>query len=318
MTPLLDAPPVTTEHGRLFTPEVDPNSAPIPDTVDRLAGDGRLVLRLDPTDSAAFNGLPGLTYGANEQVTITDQVSGLRFTARRAACGAGCACAAVVTIIVDDADDDAEDLDRCANGCACTPQEKAAAAQADATHARYFYDNGEAGGPTRPDTRTATCDQHKVAAPDDPEFAGSKPLPLPDEANVPCVVCQLPYADLIGRPVITWRDGPDRGYVYAGPGRHEGMEETAFGFGTGGPTTVKCDPTRVAPIDTAIPVKDERVQITKYERGNYPTWVGPWHLTIPSGPDAVATSFHKTKRDATTEGLRRLAITDYHATRANA
>jgi len=74
---------------------------------------------------------------------------------------------------------------------------------------------------------------------------------------------------------------------------------------------VKCDPGQVAPADTPIPAKDDRVTVVKRPMGTYPTWHGPWLLFLAD----VRLGYHRTKRDATAEGLRRVAIADWHAAR---
>lgn len=116
-------------------------------------------------------------------------------------------------------------------------------------------------------------------------------------------------SDLIGKPVISWNH--NRPVEYGGPSERPGMESTAYSLRHGGLPVLRCDPARVAPADTPIPEKDDRVVIVKHPRKpEHVTYApGLWELRLPGQPS----SWHKTKRDATAEGLRRLAILDHHA-----
>lgn len=71
---------------------------------------------------------------------------------------------------------------------------------------------------------------------------------------------------------------------------------------------VKCHPYLVAPADTPIPAKSDRVNVTK----RLPTPHGPWLLAV----DGQGLGYHRTKRDATAAGLRTVAIRDWHASTA--
>ena len=82
----------------------------------------------------------------------------------------------------------------------------------------------------------------------------------------------------------------------------------------GGPHGLTCDPTLVAPADTPIPAGDDRVVVTRRERGHYPTHKGPWLLFV-AGQER---DFFPTKREGTAAGLRTVAILDWHAGRVQA
>lgn len=114
---------------------------------------------------------------------------------------------------------------------------------------------------------------------------------------------------LIGQPVITW--GMAGTYAYGGPSPDPGSEQTHFSFaGVNGLNEHFCDPDRVAPADLPLPDADPRLAaaITKHPRKPAAWLAGPWELALPGGR-----SFHKTKREATETGLRRLAIADWQA-----
>jgi len=98
-------------------------------------------------------------------------------------------------------------------------------------------------------------------------------------------------------------------FQYDGPSDHGAFEQIAITFGGGSVYGLHCDVGRVAPEGIPIPVKDDRVAIAKRERGQYPTWHGPWELSV----DGHGRGFHRTKRDAAAEGLRVAAIADWHA-----
>lgn len=121
---------------------------------------------------------------------------------------------------------------------------------------------------------------------------------------------RITQADLIGQPVLTMAhegtmryDGPDSG----------GFESMIFGMGgTGILTTFD----RIAPADIPIADSDPRITVTKgttaeaRRAGHYGR--GAWRLSLPERWD----TWHDTKRDAVTAGLRRLAILDWHAANA--
>ena len=117
---------------------------------------------------------------------------------------------------------------------------------------------------------------------------------------------------LTGQPVISW--STDTLYRYAGIGERSGMSRVTFRIGSGGLSDLECDFGRVAPADTVIPAKDERVVVVKSttaeaRNAGVPYPDGPWRLDLPG----VRATWHKTKRDATAAGLRRMAILDWHA-----
>lgn len=117
---------------------------------------------------------------------------------------------------------------------------------------------------------------------------------------------------LTGQTVISW--STDTHYRYAGEGDRRGMNRVTFRIGVGGLSDLQAAFDRVAPADTVIPAKDERVVVVKSTTAearaagdSYPS--GPWRLDLPG----VRATWHKTKRDATAAGLRRMAILDFHA-----
>lgn len=73
---------------------------------------------------------------------------------------------------------------------------------------------------------------------------------------------------------------------------------------------LRCQAVDVAPKDTPIPASDARVMAAKQARGHYPTYKGPWLLVVA---DASRGQFFKTKRDAVAQGLRTVAIADWHS-----
>lgn len=115
----------------------------------------------------------------------------------------------------------------------------------------------------------------------------------------------------IGQLVITWDDEEPR--AYGGPSDHPGFTEVSFGLFDGRTPVIKCDPQRVAPADTPIPARDARVTVEQRHRSERPcAAAGNWRLTLPG----QLPSWHKTKRDGTAAGLRRVAILDWHASQA--
>lgn len=107
----------------------------------------------------------------------------------------------------------------------------------------------------------------------------------------------------VGDTVIFWNLSFP--VTYAGPDPH-GSEVLSDGVRG---SRIYCEPERVAPADAPLPDKsDPRLQIRKSKRP-FTYLPGDWCLSLPKG----RTSWHKTKRDATEAGLRRLAIVDWHA-----
>jgi hypothetical protein len=116
-----------------------------------------------------------------------------------------------------------------------------------------------------------------------------------------------------GDLVISWYD--------SGPVQYGGPDDRGRGhstlscelLGTSAPVR-ECDPARVAPADIPIPAQDARVNVAKRPRTEMPNGAaGPWRLTLPG---VTQPSWHRLQRDAVAAGLRRLAILDWHATRA--
>ncbi|SCL36406.1 hypothetical protein GA0070615_3048 [Micromonospora aurantiaca] len=117
----------------------------------------------------------------------------------------------------------------------------------------------------------------------------------------------------VGDRVISWYDDDPVEY---GGGDGGPWTTLSFALLAGGLPVRKCEPERVAPADTPIPGKDARVSVVKRTRAEMPYGEpGVWQLTLPGG--GVPT-WHRTKRDATTTGLRRLAILDWHRARVEA
>jgi hypothetical protein len=115
----------------------------------------------------------------------------------------------------------------------------------------------------------------------------------------------------IGQLVITWDDDQPR--EYGGPSAHQGLTELSFSMLDRRTPVIKCDRRRVAPADTPIPARDARVTVEQRHRSERPYGAaGNWRLTLSGQPP----SWHKTKRDGTGAGLRRVAILDWHARQA--
>lgn len=98
--------------------------------------------------------------------------------------------------------------------------------------------------------------------------------------------------------------------AYAGEFEYDGRNDddrfTSMDLGFGRKHKgIKCHPYLVAPADTPIPAKSDRVNVTK----RFPTPHGPWLLAV----DGQGLGYHRTKRDATAGGLRTVAILDWHA-----
>jgi hypothetical protein len=114
-----------------------------------------------------------------------------------------------------------------------------------------------------------------------------------------------------GDLVITWWD--EEPVEYGGPGEGGPLTTLSFSPGLGRPPVLQCDPKRVAPAGTPIPAQDPRVMVTKRPTADKPYGAaGTWRLTLPGQEP----SWHKTKRDGTAAGLRRVAILDWHAAQA--
>lgn len=118
--------------------------------------------------------------------------------------------------------------------------------------------------------------------------------------------------DLIGQPVLSWTYSDIN--RYEGAPDHPGM--TSLRISLRHPATMAgltADLHRVAPATTPIPTADPRVRVTKSTkdeaRAHHVTYPdGIWRLDLPG----TNPTWHRTKRDATTTGLRRLAILDWH------
>ncbi|WP_230415883.1 hypothetical protein [Micromonospora tarapacensis] len=117
----------------------------------------------------------------------------------------------------------------------------------------------------------------------------------------------------VGDRVISWYD--DAPVEYGG-GDGGPWTTLSFALLANGLPVRKCEPERVAPAGVPIPERDARVSVVKRTRAEMPYGEsGVWQLTLPG--DGVST-WHRTKRDATATGLRRLAILDWHRVRSEA
>lgn len=113
--------------------------------------------------------------------------------------------------------------------------------------------------------------------------------------------------DLIGREVITTGQGGV--FTYKGESDNPLFVRIGFALGVGEHPNLWASFEGVAPADIEIPAKDARVNVIKHEKKPFPWAAGRWELEV----DGQRCGFHKTKRDATAEGLRRVAIMDWHA-----
>lgn len=113
--------------------------------------------------------------------------------------------------------------------------------------------------------------------------------------------------DLIDGAVIT--AGQDGTFIYKGEPDDPRFVRIGFSMGHGGHPNLRASFESVAPADIEIPAKSDRVSIIKHDRKPFPWVPGRWQLEV----DGERYGFHKTKRDATAEGLRRVAIMDWHA-----
>lgn len=144
-----------------------------------------------------------------------------------------------------------------------------------------------------------------------PEQAISSPFPNagnPAASPPPAEPGDIPA----GTRVITWYD--DQPVEYGGPADGGPWTTLSFALLAGGLPVRRCEPQWVAPADTMIPAHDARVTVEKRTRAEMPYGEpGVWRLTLPG---ATAPTWHRTKRDATATGLRRVTILDWHAGKA--
>src|ERR1700722_1570203 len=130
-----------------------------------------------------------------------------------------------------------------------------------------------------------------------PETADHDQLPL----EQPAAAAPRPAPVELGDLVISWHtDDPAE---YGGVAADRAFFEVNFNFG-GSAHVLKGALKDVAPADAPVPDKDERVLPVKRPRTEMPYGQpGPWQLVIDG-----RMSWHKTKREATATGLRRVAI----------
>lgn len=121
---------------------------------------------------------------------------------------------------------------------------------------------------------------------------------------------QRPVREVKPNTVVIYA-AQDGEFRYEGPNDDRRFATIAFSYGSK-LNGLKCDPRLVAPADTPIPAASDRVNVVKQARGYYPTHTGPWLLYV----DGKSLGYHKTKRDATADGLRTVAILDWHASTA--
>jgi hypothetical protein len=112
-----------------------------------------------------------------------------------------------------------------------------------------------------------------------------------------------------GTRVISWYD--DQPVHYGGPGAADAPGPTLSTPPAPDRLPVRtCPPQRVAPADVVPPTTDSRVSVERRPRAEMPSGEpGEWRLTLPDSDP----TWHRTKRDATATGLRRIAILDWHA-----
>lgn len=163
-----------------------------------------------------------------------------------------------------------------------------------------------------PDPRTATCDQHRCAAPySDTAKGDGIDLPVANLVGSDrwlCVVCPRPDADLIGTEVIvTSQSGT---YLWGGPADDSAWIRVAFSARFSH-SVVTCDVSCIAPADTPLNEKDPRITIEKLPKKRDYQDAGPWlpHIEYLSAWSPTA---KKTKRDALAYASRRVAIDDFH------
>ncbi|MGO2778232.1 hypothetical protein [Glutamicibacter arilaitensis] len=116
----------------------------------------------------------------------------------------------------------------------------------------------------------------------------------------------MTVTELIGTEIIM--AGSDSIHIYDGPADSPGWNRITLNMG-GGLMKAQADFDAVAPATVEIPLKDERVTTVKHEKKPQPWLAGVWQLRI----NDISYGFFKTKKAATAEGLRRLAIMDWHA-----
>lgn len=120
-------------------------------------------------------------------------------------------------------------------------------------------------------------------------------------------VTEQPVREVPAGTLVIYTDSAGT-YRYQGPADGP-FAQIAMALGAAGPHGLTCDPACVAPADTPVPARDDRIVVARRERGYYPTHKGPWLLTVAGRQR----DFFTTKRDATAAGLRTVAILDWHA-----
>ena len=113
-------------------------------------------------------------------------------------------------------------------------------------------------------------------------------------------------SNLIGQPVIS--KGNDFPMIYAGPSDRPGWTRIKIAIGRPGESELSADFDSVAPADIEIPASSERIEIIKHDKKPYPWASGKWQLLI----DGEHCGWHRIKRDAQAEGLRSVAIIEWH------
>lgn len=118
--------------------------------------------------------------------------------------------------------------------------------------------------------------------------------------------------DLIDGAVITAHQGGT--FIYKGESDNPRFVRIGFSMGHGGHPNLRASFESVAPADIEIPAKSDRVNVIKHEKKPFPWAAGRWQLEV----NGERYGYHKTKRDATAEGLRRVAIMDWHEAQLDA
>lgn len=121
----------------------------------------------------------------------------------------------------------------------------------------------------------------------------------------------------VGDPVITW--SLDGTAVYGGPSDDPIWETVEYGAIDGRMTPrIFCAAGDVAPAGTPLAdPKDPRVDVRRSKRP-FTYLPGDWYLSVPDGKGGSRGSWHKTKKAAVGDAVRRLAIVDWHTARSAA
>jgi len=111
-------------------------------------------------------------------------------------------------------------------------------------------------------------------------------------------------SDLVGQRVISeFSKSP---MIYKGDS-DSGWNRVTMSLGAG-ISELEAEYSTVAPADIEIPESSDRIEIVKHAK-KPASWVaGPWQLLIDGAPRG----WHRIKREAMAEGLRYIAIQEWH------